>query len=39
MADIFDVLPTMTMVLFTLGLIGVFVYERSHSNKTDEPNS
>ena len=39
MADIFDVLPTMTIVLFTLGLVGVFVYERSRSIKTDESDS
>ncbi|EIJ65710.1 hypothetical protein BD31_I1427 [Candidatus Nitrosopumilus salaria BD31] len=39
MAGIFDSLPIITVVLFALGLVGVFVYERSRSNSTDESES
>ncbi len=37
MADIFDSIPIITVVLFALGLVGIMVYERSKS--TDESNS
>jgi hypothetical protein len=39
MAGIFDSIPIITVVLFALGLVGVFVYERSRSNSTDESDS
>ena len=39
MTGIFDSLPIITVVLFALGLVGVFVYERSRSNSTDESES
>ena len=32
MAGIFDSIPIITVVLFTLGLVGIIVYERSRSN-------
>lgn len=32
MAGIFDSIPIITVVLFALGLVGVFVYERSRSS-------
>ncbi|MBS1268079.1 MAG: hypothetical protein MAG458_00797 [Nitrosopumilus sp.] len=38
MAGIFDLIPIITVVLFTLGLVGVIIYERSYSKSTDEPN-
>jgi len=39
MAGIFDSIPIITVVLFTLGLVGVFVYERTRSNSTNEQDS
>ena len=41
MAGIFDSIPIITVALFALGLVGVFVYERSRSNDTaaDPPDS
>ena len=39
MADIFDSIPTITIVLFALGLVGIIVYERSKSKSTDESDS
>jgi hypothetical protein len=39
MADIFDSIPIITIVLFALGLVGIMVYERSKSKSTDESNS
>jgi hypothetical protein len=39
MADIFDSIPTITIVLFALGLVGIMVYERSRSKSTDESDS
>jgi hypothetical protein len=39
MADIFDSIPTITIVLFALGLVGIMVYERSKSKSTDESDS
>jgi len=29
MADIFDSIPLITVILFALGLVGVMVYERA----------
>jgi len=37
MADIFDSIPIITIVLFALGLVGIMVYERSKS--TDKSDS
>lgn len=37
MVGIFDSIPIITIVLFALGLAGIFVYERS--NSTDESES
>ena len=39
MADIFDSIPTITVIMFALGLVGVIVYERSRSKTPDESNS
>jgi hypothetical protein len=39
MADIFDSIPTITIVLFALGLVGIMIYERSKSKSTDESDS
>lgn len=39
MAEIFDSIPIITVVLFAIGLIGVIVYARSQRNTTDESNS
>lgn len=39
MADIFDSIPIITIVLFALGLVGIMVYERSKSKSTDESDS
>ena len=36
MAGIFDSIPIITVVLFALGLVGVFVYERLRSSNTVE---
>ncbi len=32
MAGIFDSIPIITVVLFALGLVGIFVYERLRSS-------
>ncbi len=29
MADIFDLIPTVTVILLALGVVGVMVYERT----------
>jgi hypothetical protein len=39
MAGIFDYIPIITIVLFSLGLVGIMVYERSKSKSTDESDS
>ena len=39
MAGIFDLIPIITVVLFTLGLVGVIIYERSRLNSSDESDS
>ena len=39
MTGIFDSIPIIIVVLFTLGIVGVIVYERSRSNDTIESNS
>ena len=39
MTGIFDSIPIIAVVLFTLGLIGVIVYARSQRNTTDKSDS
>lgn len=39
MVEVFNSIPIITIVLFALGLLGVFVYERSRSNSTNKPES
>jgi len=39
MAGIFDSIPIITVVLFSLGLVGIMIYERSKSKSTDESDS
>ena len=39
MGDIFDSIPTITVIMFALGLVGVIVYERSRSKTPDESDS
>ena len=36
MAGIFDSIPTITVILFALGLVGVMVYERARTRQNDE---
>jgi len=36
MADIFDSIPVITVVLFAIALVGVMVYERSRSRHEKE---
>ena len=36
MADFFDSLPTITVILFAIGLVGVIIYERTKTKQTDE---
>ena len=36
MADIFDAIPTLTVVLFAIGIVGVIVYERARIRQTNE---
>ncbi len=36
MADIFDLIPVITVILFAIGLVGVMVYERSRSRHEEE---
>lgn len=39
MAGFYDLIPTVTVILFILGLFGIIVYERSRSRATNESNS
>ena len=39
MAGIFDSIPTITVILFALGLVGVMVYERTRFKQKDEPDT
>jgi hypothetical protein len=39
MADIFDSIPIITVILFGIGLFGVMVYERSRTRQNPEPTS
>ncbi len=36
MAGIFDAIPTITVILFALGLVGVMVYERARIKQNEE---
>jgi len=36
MAGIFDSIPIITVVLFAIGVIGIFVYEQAKSRKNTE---
>ena len=36
MAGIFDSIPTITVILFAIGLVGVMVYERARNKQNDE---
>lgn len=36
MAGIFDAIPTITIILFALGLVGVMVYERARTKPDNE---
>lgn len=36
MAGIFDAIPTITVILFVLGLVGVMVYERARNKQKEE---
>ena len=38
MADIFDSIPVITVVLIALGLVGVMVYERTRIKQERESN-
>jgi len=37
MAAFFDYFPTITIILFAMGIIGVIVYERVRTKKIEEP--
>lgn len=39
MAGIFDLIPMVSVILFALGLVGVMVYERAKTRKTEETTS
>ena len=36
MSGIFDAIPTITVIIFALGLVGVMVYERARTKPNDE---
>ena len=36
MADIFDSIPTITVILLALGIVGVMVYERTRVREEKE---
>jgi len=37
MTDFFDYIPTITIILFTIGIIGAIVYERVRTKNIEEP--
>ena len=39
MAGIFDSIPVISVILFTIGLVGIMVYEKSRSKTVEESNS
>jgi len=36
MAGIFDSIPIITIVLFSIGIVGIMVYERARSRRDSE---
>lgn len=36
MADIFDSIPTISIILFAIGIIGIMVYERARARKESQ---
>lgn len=36
MAGIFDSIPIISVILFTLGLVGIMIYEKSRSSAAEE---
>ncbi len=39
MADVFDSIPVITVILFVIGLVGVMVYEKSRSKTVEKSSS
>ena len=37
MTEFFDYIPTITIILFAVGIIGVIVYERVRTKNIEEP--
>jgi len=37
MADILDYIPTITIILFAIGIIGAIAYERVRTKNIEEP--
>lgn len=37
MADIFDYIPIIAVILFGIGLFGIMVYERARTRQNQEP--
>ena len=37
MAEFLDFIPTITIILFAMGIIGVIVYERVRTKNIEEP--
>ena len=37
MAEFFDYIPTIAIILFAMGIIGVIVYERVRTKNIEEP--
>lgn len=35
MAGIFDLIPLISVILFTLGLVGVVIYEKTHAKQSE----
>lgn len=36
MAEIFDSIPVITVIMFAIGLVGVIVYEKTRNPTSDE---
>ena len=39
MAEFVDYIPTITVILFAIGIIGVMVYERVRTKNIEEPST
>ena len=39
MADFFDYIPTITIILFAIGIIGAIAYERIRTKNIEEPST